>query len=537
MNYMWNFLEKWRVTAGYVENIRRRIRIMYPSDPIRLRKEVQKQAVKSVIVFLIILVVMCSFELELYWIIGGVFFSISIISLVELSWLGRMNMKILTQLQSFVDDILFAYRCSGSLEEAFWEVLMNSRGLIKLHGQMIYNMITTTSYEENYRRYKLTAPNSFFLLFYAISHQTKQEGDTVINGKSLYVANLTVLTEEISKEILHLQKAKYAFSGLMGMCIIPIFFIKPIELWAESNLPNLISYYESTGGKLCTMAVLICSVVIFKMVISLKYYRHQSRMKSQCVTLICKNKIVTSFINRKIYERYGYYMKLWKLLKRSYSPYNLVEFCVKRGLAAAVIGIIVMLVCLNVGLTWISCLIAVTSGVAGYMYPYLELRLQAFMAKKRVNEELIRLYMVVSMCHRQDSADVHSLILRMELVSDYYEPLLSRLADSYSGSGRDAIYEARGKVEEKGLIRLLDGLLACDDLSIQDALEFVFSEIKYQVNDKNIKEEKQLADRGALARFLAFIPFLATVFIKLIVPFVIEGINELQNFNSTLNLF
>lgn len=488
--------------------------------------------------YAVVIVIMSFFGREVYWLLGGVIGAWLVDRVWHKSRSNRNNIKMLKALQAFVSDISFAYRCSGELEEAFRQVLLDAFGPMKAQGELIYNMISSSDYEESYRNYKQQAPNEYFLLFYAISHKTKQDGDTVVNGRSLYNDNLIMLGQEISRQLLYLEKTRNAFTGLMGMCIFPIFFVKPMEQWTISNLPDLEIYFQSVGSKLLSVLVLVISMIILWIVTILKYPGGKPGQKKRLISKIAEVQWVSIFLNKIIINKYGYYQKIWKVIKAACDNGTIMEFCIERWLSVLVGIVPAFLIACSIGIDFLGCiLIAGAGGICGWWYPYVLLKVRAFSIKSGLSQELIRFYTVMGMIKNQENIDIREILIQLELISIYYEDALKETVNSYEGSGSTHLYRLKKMISDKYAARLIDGLIACDELEISDALSFVDSEREYLISSKHIKDEKSLSDRSALARFLAFIPFLATILIKLIVPFIMEGINQLQTFSSAMEIF
>ncbi len=538
MNWLWKFLENFWLTRSYINNVQKSIRILFPQNRDELVRQTRLWLAKSFAVFAGIVIFMSSFCLQFYWVAASVLLAACIIAVWSKGWSNRVNVAILKELQGFVNEISFAYRCSGELEEAFRQVLMDAGGLMKLHGELIYENISSASYEDTYRSYKKIAPNEFFLLFYAISHKVKEEGDTFVDGSSQYNNNLILLSKEISNHINFISKTKNAFSGLMGMCIFPVLFIRPIELWTVSNLPELEGYFESTQGRLCSVVVFVLSLLVLEVVSLLKYPDFNQKGGNELIGKLSHHPFISDWMNRKISKRYGYYYKLWRLLKKACSEKNVIDFCIKRYVYAVGCGIFFLVMGLNIGLGMQYVIAVSAAGVlCGYWYVYGMLYVKMFVIKSQVRDELIRLYTIVGMSIRQENMDIRGLLVQLELISVYYEPAFSQAVHSYEGSGSRCLNELRENVADKDIGRLVEGLVACDDLGVNEAMMFVDAEREYLIEAKHIRDEKALSDRSALAKFVAFVPFLTTIIVKLIIPFIMEGLRQLENFNGTMELF
>lgn len=538
MDFLWRFLERFWLTAGYIANIRKSISILYPQNRWQIERQTKLWVLKSFVVFAGIIIFMSCFGMQLYWFLASVIMSGCIVSVWRKGWSSKINVAITKELQSFINKISFAYRRNGELDEAFWQVLVEENGLMKMHGELIYENISCSNYEENYRNYKELAPNEFFLLFYALSHKVKEEGDTITNGSYQYTRNLMMLGREISNNINFMSKTKNAFSGLMGMCIFPVLFIRPIELWSVSNLPQLQNYFESTAGKMCSIAVLVISLLVLEIVSVLKYPDFRTERNNMITEKLSGNVWVTGFMNRRIYKRYGYYHGLWELLKRACSVENVVEFCITRYAYTLGFGVFFFVMSLGVGLApWLTIAATLCGAACGYWYVYCMLYVRIFVIKSKVSDELVRLYTIAGMSRQQENMDVKGMLIQFELISVYFEPVFSHAVLSYEGDGSECLNELKEGLANKDAIRLVEGLAACDEFDVSEAMSFVDTELEYLIDAKHIRDEKSLSDRSALARFLSFIPFLTALLVKMIFPFIMEGLKELENFNEVIKLF
>lgn len=535
---MWDFLKSNIITRNYMRSLEKSITILFPQNRKVIEQQMKLYLLKKFIVFVAIIVFMGVFNSEAYWLIGAAIIGWLITMVWHKAWVNKINIRMLKDLQVFVSDISFAYRCTGELEEAFRQVLLDTTGLMKLHGELIYELISGSEYEDSYRDYKEIAPNEYFLLFYAISHKTKQEGDTELDGRSLYNDNLIMLGQEISRQLLYLEKTKNAFAGLMGMCVCPIFFIKPIENWTLSNMPELEGYFQSVESKLMSVIVIIISMLILWVITILKYPGGTANYKKEVIAKIINIPEIYQYLNKRIIKRYGYYLKLWRTIKEACVSSTVMEFCVERYLCVLVGCIPAFLMAVNIGINIGVCIaIALVGCFGGWWYPYIILKVRAFAIKSSLSEELIRFYTIIGMSKNQENIDIRELLVQLELISIYYEEALKDAVNSYEGSGIVTLHTLKNMISDKYASRLIDGLIACDELEISDALSFVESEREYLIAGKHIKDEKSLSDRSAISKFMAFIPFLATILIKLIVPFIIEGLNQLQSFSSALQTF
>lgn len=170
--------------------------------------------------------------------------------------------KILRQLPEVFTSIRHAFHEHGMIEESFTEAI-DDLGEKEIVPQLkrIKEAMLSTNPETELERYYDTAPNRFLKLFAGVSYLTLDLGDKKIDGTSIYLKNLNNILSEIHLEILKRDKINYMFRSLTIIAVVPLFAIKPLQNWAESNFPALSNFYGSSIG-FVVQSLIIVSIFI-----------------------------------------------------------------------------------------------------------------------------------------------------------------------------------------------------------------------------------------------------------------------------------
>ena len=78
--------------------------------------------------------------------------------------------------------------------------------------------------------------------------------------------------------------------------------------------------------------------------------------------------------------------------------------------------------------------------------------------------------------------------------------------------------------------KLVDALLACDDLPVAQAFYDIEGERAYNMESFQQKALDFQREKAAFARIIAFLPFVAVLVLRLVVPFVLEGLTQLNRY-------
>lgn len=169
----------------------------------------------------------------------------------------KRQYKFLKQFLKFLQHTKQFYLIHGMIEDAIYETLYEMDGEVLKEGEKIYEILFDGR-EEVRKRYMEEQKNPFLKLFTALACIEMQYGSW--EQKSRFLDCLSLLKQDITYEIWKREKIRALFSGLSFLMLFPPFFLKAIERWGTSNLPELSRYYEGTFG----IVVLLLIAVLLK---------------------------------------------------------------------------------------------------------------------------------------------------------------------------------------------------------------------------------------------------------------------------------
>lgn len=513
--------------------------IVYPNSKKRIENETKKLIKKRFIISCLIVLSLLMFDISFYWVVVALFAVVSVNGILEASVYARLNIKILKQFEDFINNIIFKYRYNGILEEALSDAILEADYEIGIHGNFIYELITREDYEETLEYYKAICPNNFFLMFYSMCYMIKSSGDKLIDGKSLFVNNMSCLIADINIEVNKQEKINYMFSGLFAITLVPLFTMKPIELWSIGNIPELYEYYHSRSGIMITVFLSVLSLSVFSLIKKMKYPSAVRKSKSRIIEYITTIQAVRIWQDARINRNYTRYSSMNCYLKKACSIYNVKEFEIKQCLCAVSAMLIGFFVMISIG--W-PVMIAVTIGIVGafaaFWMPRISLMISQHFLRENIMSEITRFQATIIMCMYQDGVDATYILNHLEMVAVYFKSIIAKVIDEYSGSGIESLEKLKYEERHKPFVRIIDGLIACDDIAVPEAFEFIEKDREYDMQKREIDEARQLNNKVAIGKFISFIPIMATVLLKLILPFVVEGMNRLQSYSDSFtNLF
>ncbi len=534
-NIIYRFSKSFFLTSQMTKRIENRIAIIYPATKYSLIKKTTEYLIRIYITAVIATVLLMVFaDFSIYYALVVFLVLYALVSNRIYTELDRLEMSLLLELQKFLEDVKYRFRFDGMLEEALQEAINSAEYLMAIHGEKIYSSIR--DYHLNgVEDYEELAPNSYFKSFYMMCRNVVVYGDKKIDGESYFIKNLTYLKDDIGVEILKRRKINNAFMGLLGITIIPVFAIKPVERWSVSNIPELAVTYDGIFGIISTLVLGILSFVIYRIVLKLKYPYVKNEEKSKWIEGLAKISFFRKMALWIIKSRYKISLRFERNLKNIGYPYDIIEFYVKR-IFMSILTFVVMLIisisiCISVSVNifniWVL-LSALISAILMYAYQYMEIIMKERLMLMNREEELVKFQTIILMLKETDRISVSDILMQMENFSYSFRNVLEEILYKFPYKGIKVFEEIKGKSGFLGFDRLMDNFRACDYMSISLAFADVENEREYYVMKHKQDNDFIVEERSLIAKVLSFIPICAVIIAKLIIPFVVEGMGQIN---------
>ena len=325
----------------YALKIRRRLEIINIDDEYNTRKGTAKILTRTlaIVVPVMILTIMISSKNFLLMFILLLFELFMIDTLIDGS-VDKIDNKILKEQIDFFSEIRHAYHEYNMVEEAIYQVSQDDEKDVSRQGEKIYEILISDDPEMELEKYYDIAPNSFLKEFAGVSYLTKELGDRKVDGASLYLKNVNIITQEMQLEILKRDKLNYVFQSLSVIAIAPVLLLEPLKNWAISNFSFTASWYQGKAGMIVQMLILLITFVSYVLVRKLKDNgstaidtRTENPWQEKLYKKKPIKKIVDLFIPKKGTKEYR---KVVQLLKDAASPQKM-EWLFMNRIAIAIV--------------------------------------------------------------------------------------------------------------------------------------------------------------------------------------------------------
>lgn len=520
------------ITRNLVKKIEAKLNILYPSNKSSIIKRTDKYLCRLYISGILCFLLLWMFaEISLYYsVITGIVIYVIFQEKINDDFY-KLEYKLLKELLKFVEDIKFKFQFDGMLEQAIIDAINDADFEMSVHGQKIYECLMEAYYHEK-QEYIDISPNHFFLTFYSLCETVMLYGDKKGNDGSLFLKNLGYLKEEINIELLKRSKTNGNFIGLKAISIIPLFFIKPIEVWAKFNIPELASSYDGQLGIITTIVLGFISIFSYKVVNVMKY-GSAKKSPSLLIKRLAKNKYIDKFVRAYISFNIKSMSKVNELLEEIAYEYSIVEYTIYRFIVAMVtffISVAVFITVLDIDggrLYGISFLLAMTLSIFTYSLSVFVLKMKKQILLLEREEEIVRFQNIILMMMHMDKITIEQILSEMERFARVFKKILGMIMDKYTYKGKEVFIEAKESSGFRPFQRLMDGFVACDDTYIYQAFDDLEKDRRYFLDRHRQENERIVDDKTTIAKTISFLPLCAVISFKLIIPFIMQGLSSL----------
>ena len=520
------------ITRNLVKKIEAKLNILYPSNKSSIVKRTDRYLCRLYISGILCFSMLWLFaEISLYYaVITGIVIYVIFQEKINDDFY-KLEYKLLKELLKFVEDIKFKFQFDGMLEQAIIEAINDADFEMSVHGQKIYECLMEAYYHEK-QEYIDISPNHFFLTFYSLCETVMLYGDKKGNDGSLFLKNLGYLKEEINIELLKRSKTNGNFIGLKAISIIPLFFIKPIEVWAKFNIPELASSYDGQLGIITTIVLGFISIFSYK-VVNIMKYGSAKKSPSLLIKRLAKNKYIDKFVRAYISFNIKSMSKVNELLEEIAYEYSIVEYTIYRFIVAMVtffISVVVFITVLDIDggrLYGISFLLAMTLSIFTYLLSVFVLKMKKQILLLEREEEIVRFQNIILMMMHMDKITIEQILSEMERFARVFKKILGMIMDKYTYKGKEVFIEAKESSGFRPFQRLMDGFVACDDTYIYQAFDDLEKDRRYFLDRHKQENERIVDDKTTIAKMISFLPLCAVISFKLIIPFIMQGLSSL----------
>ena len=334
-NYLNLCTKFFRVTPGLktlYKKTSKRISMIYPADHLSITKRSTVIMLRSLLIAGLIMLFIIVFNIvsgfDIIYLLTGLAITIILFNEYINGQCEKKEFELLKQFGEFLSDVRHNYHTVPIPDQAVYDTIDHVPDEIALHAAKFHEVLSSTNPQIAASNYADMSPNRFFTTFVAIGSSVMEFGTDKENDS--FLKNLEYLKEEVDIELLKKEENDHRFSGLMFVSLIPIFFLKPVEWWVSSIIPELSSWYEGLPGTVIAICMIPITILCYQLLNYLKHGRSDEIKEHKVLEAISNFPIISQLLNKEINRNYTKNQRIGDTLKLIGDSLTPKQFIVKR---------------------------------------------------------------------------------------------------------------------------------------------------------------------------------------------------------------
>lgn len=191
----------------------------------------------------------------------------------------------------------------------------------------------------------------------------------------------------------------------------------------------------------------------------------------------------------------------------------------------------------GIRIDWYHILFIVVVSILAFQIPELFLVADQWKLREKRMSECLRLQTVVLLLIHYEKTTVEEILSQMENFAVLFQSQMAEAVDHFSYDWIRSLQKLKQEIPDEPVQRICDALEFCEELPVEEAFLNLEDEREYFLK-KNMEERKNYQGECiALAKMAAYLPMFLLIILKLVVPFVAEGLSELHAYSQSMTGF
>lgn len=186
---------------------------------------------------------------------------------------------------------------------------------------------------------------------------------------------------------------------------------------------------------------------------------------------------------------------------------------------------------------WYELVFAMFISYLAYMIPYFMLLYRKKILSMNMGNEVDQFQSIIMMVMHLDNTTVLQVLEQMESFALVFKESLRICINDYSSGDLDALEKLKMREPYEPFVRLVDNLIIADKIGIPKAFDEVAEERKVSQEMRNQDYRIARDKKVIIGTIMSFVPTIITVGLYWIIPFSINALEGLKEYDEMLNNF
>ena len=187
-------------------------------------------------------------------------------------------------------------------------------------------------------------------------------------------------------------------------------------------------------------------------------------------------------------------------------------------------------------LKWWELLVSIIVSVTAYYLPWWMLLFRERVLRMNMEDEVMQFHTIILMLMHIERIHVEDILFWMEQFAVIFKSSLSKCINNFEYGDRQALEQLAIDEPYIPFVRIVENLqTAADKISISEAFDELKSEREYYQEKRKQDNEILVNKKGMWGKMIAFIPLGATIFLYMILPFIMVSAAQMKNFSDEIS--
>ena len=412
----------------------------------------------------------------------------------------------------FIGELRHAYFRSSDALEAVYEAWESAGEIMRLHLAAMEKYFESEEIPEEYLIY---APDAFILSLLAILRNVIKYGDAAVNGHSSFLTNLEELESDIFEKRLEIEKDKAITRGTFFFVCLPVMFLPLMEKWGVAQIEELAEFFNGASGGVVRILTGLVTLVVARMF------------------FIMRGSVDTDLPYKPLKKIKYHEGKVARytaaLLENNFPGKSLQDFYESRIVSALfvlAIGVVFMAI-YGFGIIRAAVILAASYGAS--FYPYMEIALEGSLLNVKLKEEIATYRRLLLMLSAVPGIGAFEILEELYRYGFYFKNEIGICLDRLNDND-DLAFDALKVRGNKELYRIADDFYAIDKVGLKESFHDIPEQNLFYGKKRKQDMEIMQGIKKNILEVLLYVPFTASVFMYLIIPFMYESIKSLGSF-------
>lgn len=183
---------------------------------------------------------------------------------------------------------------------------------------------------------------------------------------------------------------------------------------------------------------------------------------------------------------------------------------------------------------WYELLISCFIAVLAFYSPYIALIIRKQLMEMHMQDEVIQFQALIYMQMHFERTSVEDILTSMEDYAIVFKQSISECLNDYSSGEIDALEALKEKESYEPFKKLVDNLIMCDSIEMKKAFGEVLVDRKIYQDKREVQTEILIDQKTVIGVAISWIPFILSMVLYLILPFLTESMNEFVNYANQI---